>query len=36
MASGRETHERAYTPALRFHALTGYFDTPVIHRVRSR
>ena len=26
MASDRKTRRRAYTPALRFHAFTGYFD----------
>jgi cyclopropane fatty-acyl-phospholipid synthase-like methyltransferase len=35
MASGRETRKRAYTPALRFHALTGYFDALMARSVKE-
>jgi trans-aconitate methyltransferase len=35
MASGRETRRRAYTPALRFHALTAYFDALMARGVKK-
>ena len=35
MASGREIRRRAYTPALRFHALTGYFDALMAHSLKE-
>lgn len=35
MASGRSTRRRGYTPALRFHALTGCFDALMAHSAKQ-
>jgi SAM-dependent methyltransferase len=35
MASSRGARRRTYTPALRFHALTGYFDALMARSVRQ-